>query len=75
MLWKRVNKYKCYWNPSSREGRLTLYYEDTSTSLHMTSPEEMSLLVDILRNEQPVWYNIAENAFSTGAEPVGEEET
>lgn len=44
------------------------YFEYTVT------PEEARFLVDLLRNEKPIYHNPVRRAISTSTEPVGEGE-
>ncbi len=59
----------------------TLYrvgFLDPSGMYHfkvLSGPEELLAIVDILRNESPVYYDTTRNLLSTGSfEPVGESE-
>jgi hypothetical protein len=38
------------------------------------SPEEFQVMVDLLRNESPVWWDEPTNRLYVSAEPVGEGE-
>jgi hypothetical protein len=40
----------------------------------METPQEMMMLVDLLRNEKPIYYDRKYNLITTGIEPVGEGE-
>jgi len=75
MAWKIIKSYKAYWRPAANYGVLTIYYDATFNQQKIDSPQEMLTVVDILRNEKPVWFHTDTKAIATGAEPVGEEET
>ena len=75
MAWKQIKAYKAYWRPEKNYGVLTIYYDTTYSQQKIESPQEMLLVLDILRNEKPVSFHTDTKAIATGAEPVGEEET
>ena len=50
-------------------------YGGDYTTMSISSMEELSLMVDMLRNEKPVWFHPTAKHVRTGAEPTGEEET
>jgi hypothetical protein len=39
--------------------------------ISVASPEELSVMVDLLRNEDSCWYDSATKVFQVGYEPVG----
>lgn len=75
---RNIDKYLVFWNAAANEGQLTLELagdEDPRTAtIHLDSPQEGSLLLDILRNESPVYYDDEYELIITGMEPVGEGE-
>ncbi|MCP8310271.1 MAG: hypothetical protein L6M37_05300 [Candidatus Methylarchaceae archaeon HK02M1] len=75
MSWQIVKGYKAYWRPEMNYGVLTIYYGTTFNQQKIESPQELLILVDLLRNEKPVWFHTVTKAIVTGVEPVGEEET
>jgi hypothetical protein len=75
MPWKQIKVYKAYWRPELNHGVLSIGYDGGSDSQSIESPQEMLLVLDILRNERPVSFHTDTKAIATGAEPVGEEET
>ena len=76
MPWEIVNDYLVYWNSSQKYGVLHVYHGTSNHSYQqIDSPQEMLLLVDILRNEKPIWYHKGAKAIKTGKEKPGEEET
>jgi hypothetical protein len=72
---KKIDYYRYWWNTKTEKAALRVYYDNThSTTLYIETPQELSIIVDMLRNEEPVWFNTDTFTFSTAAEPVGEEE-
>jgi len=69
---KEVDSYKIVWNPSNNEGTILLHVSEGVEQLHLDSAAEGSLLLDILRNEKPVY--VEDGILFTGFEPVGEGE-
>ena len=70
-----IKSYKAYWRPEKNYGVLTIFYGATYHQQTIESPQEMLLVLDILRNEKPVWFLTSTKAIVTGPETVGEEET
>lgn len=76
--------YKAKWNFSSHTGKIDARLwignvsnpdQFTVATLHPQTPEEMSMVVDILRNEKPISYDSTTNELRTGEwEVVGEGE-
>lgn len=70
---KQIETYKITWNPRDNAGHIHLgLAEGTAASLPVDSAQEMSMLVDILRNEAPVYWCPSNGFLMTGFEPVGE---
>jgi hypothetical protein len=69
---KSIESYKITWNVKSDEGIILLQTEEGVEQLLADSAAEAMLLLDILRNESPVFYN--DGLLFTGFEPVGEGE-
>ena len=69
---KQIESYKISWNVTNDEGIILLQTADGIEQLLVDSAAEASLLVDILRNEKPVF--VEGNLLFTGFEPVGEGE-
>jgi len=72
--WEMVTAYKAYWRPAENYGVLTVYYDSTFNQQRIEAPQELTTVVDLLRNEKPVWFHTGTKAVVTGPEPVGEEE-
>ena len=69
----KIEKYQVSWNAGKNEGILILLLEDGSTITQpIDTADEGSFLVDILRNESPVFYDHASDIILTGFEEVGE---
>jgi len=69
---KQIESYKISWNVANDEGIILLQTADGVEQLLADSASEASLLLDILRNESPVF--IENGLLFTGFEPVGEGE-
>jgi hypothetical protein len=69
---KQIESYKITWNVANDEGIIVLQVEGGTEQLLADSAAEALLLLDMLRNESPVFYN--EGLLMTGFEPVGEGE-
>jgi hypothetical protein len=69
---KAIESYKITWNVKNDEGIILLQTQDGVEQLLADSAAEAMLLLDILRNESPVFYN--DGLLFTGFEPVGEGE-
>ncbi len=70
---QRIERYAFFWNTNANEGHMLFHFSDGSTGQAMLdSPQEGSLLLDLLRNEKPVYYDEDTSLIMTGLEPVGE---
>ena len=71
-----IQTYQVFIEPGGTLYRIAMC--DPSGLFHfkiLSGPEELLAIVDILRNESPVYYDPVRNLLSTGPfEPVGEEE-
>ena len=55
--------------------RVNLYFEDNTWDHYIDlKPMRALLIVDILRNEKPLYWTEGVDILSTGREPVGEEQ-
>ncbi len=71
----KIETYSIMWNTDINNGNINLLLEGGGTRmLTADSAAECSLLVDILRNESPVYIHARHNQLITGMEPVGEGE-
>lgn len=75
-----IDSYKFFWNAKTNEGQLMLALlpekesDPNVVTLLLDTPQEGTLMIDILRNEKPVYYNTDSELIHTGFEPVGEGE-
>ncbi len=70
-----IERYAFFWNVKDNEGSLQLQFSDGSgDQVLVDSPQEGLLLLDVLRNEKPVFYDAQHGIIMTGLEPVGEGE-
>lgn len=73
-----VGSYQAYWDTQQHNGQVKLHvwygqgWSLVEVALAVESAEEMQLLVDLLRNEKPIWFDSGK--LRTGLEPVGEGE-
>ena len=72
---QKIECYKITWHPRDNVGQIHMGLADgTGASVPIDSPQEMSMMVDILRNECPVHWDAKHGLLMTGFEPVGEGE-
>jgi hypothetical protein len=75
-----IVRYYSRWSVVNHDGRLALYDANNLIvdNRTYTNPDEFRLIMDVLRNEKPLWFDTDTGHLSTGygaaAEPVGEEE-
>ncbi len=70
-----ITSYKFVWELDNNEGLMHLKPTGGASKIvPIDSPQEASLLLDVLRNEKPVFYDSDNNIILTGLEPVGEGE-
>ena len=70
---KEIDAYKIAWNANSHDGTILLHtLPDGVEQLGFVNPEELQLVLNVLRNEKPVF--IEKGILFTGFEPVGEGE-
>ncbi|GAB4315830.1 MAG: hypothetical protein Kow0069_17800 [Promethearchaeota archaeon] len=82
MEFVEVKKYRLRWNVREHSGSISLYWhapsdpEDqlTGEKFEVTDKLEFMLLVDVLRNEKPVFYFKETGILTTQKEDVGEGE-
>ena len=76
-----VARYYCRWDLKNGNGRIALFSStyDALDNRTYSNPEEFQLIVDMLRNEKPLWFDSDTKYLMTGSgeigEPTGEEET
>ena len=79
MVFNEILFYSAHWIPSTDEGFLFIQYLDGKKNpkvinIKVNSPQAMLTILDILRNEKPVYLNPTTNAIFTNLELVGEAE-
>ncbi len=81
MALRQVARYYSRWDVDNHNGRIALY-DSTNGSIDnrvINSADEFQLIVGMLRNEKPLWYDDVANQLRTGfgatGEPTGEEES
>lgn len=76
MAMEIVEKYQVAWQHSSHVGVVKLSFQGGGgKQIQPLTFEDYSAMVDMLRNEKPVWYDENQALLATFHEPVGEEET
>lgn len=77
MAWKEVNYYQVLWRHDTKAGWVKVFYVDGSDAYQIgpLTYEDYTVMLDMLRNEKPVYYDLEQNALATIGEPVGEEES
>ncbi len=70
-----VKTYGVHWDVDDHRGNIQLNLVDGSGwALVGQTPEEMHMLVDLLRNEKPIRFHKDRRSLHFGFEPVGEGE-
>jgi len=71
-----VTSYYSRWDLNGHKGRIALY--DSSNQLIenriYNDPAEFQVIISMLRNEKPLWFDTKVHHLRTGSEPVGEGE-
>lgn len=73
----QVQKYYARWSPTKHHGYIIIYWEGGSKRFpegSFTNPVEFQIVVDLLRNESPIWWDEATERLFASQEPVGEGE-
>jgi len=75
MAMVEITAYSVYWHAATKTGDVRVnLVDDTSHTLTDMSAEEIHMLVDLLRNEKPVYYSVERQVVFVAWEPVGEGE-
>ncbi|MCB0192697.1 MAG: hypothetical protein KDJ65_12195 [Anaerolineae bacterium] len=75
MAAKFVEKYQVGWQHAAKVGTIVLLFQGSGFRQINNLPyESYSAMVDMLRNEKPIWYDENQSLLATIHEPVGEEE-
>jgi hypothetical protein len=72
-----IVQYRVMWDYEDHFGKVQLRFPngEWSPQITVTNPTEFQVLVDLLRNEQPVFFDSDNERIQTGPESVGEQET
>lgn len=74
---KPITHYRLMWDVTAGRGSIALLFSQGASDevlLNDLDPAAYRVIVDILRNERPVYWDAAAQRLATGAERVGEEE-
>jgi hypothetical protein len=75
MAWTQVTAYYVFWDIDGHSGNIQLNLaNNTGWAIGGQTPEEMHMLVDLLRNESPIYFEDTSRLLIVGSEPVGEGE-
>jgi hypothetical protein len=75
MAWTQVNAYYVFWDIDGHSGNIQLNLaNNTGWAIGGQTPDEMHMLVDLLRNEKPIYFEDTQRLLIVGSEPVGEGE-
>ena len=74
-----IERYAVFYNADANEGHIIFQLDDniegqSTATLLLDSPQEGVLILDILRNEKPVYYDEDHHIIMTGLEFTGEGE-
>ena len=75
MAAKTIDKYQLAWQYSSNRGAIVLLFSGGGAKqINGLAFQDYQAMVDILRNEKPVWYDEGQSLLATAHELVGEGE-
>ncbi len=72
-----VKSYYARWSPTKHTGYIIIYWDGGSKYFYESSfstPTEFQIVVDLLRNEKPIWWDDSTERLYAHDEPVGEGE-
>ncbi len=70
-----IKSYVVFWDIDGHFGNIQLNLANNQGyAIGGQTPEEMHMLVDILRHEKPLYFDTVAKRLSTSFEPVGESE-
>ncbi|MEP7196395.1 MAG: hypothetical protein ABI851_07720 [Saprospiraceae bacterium] len=74
-MWESISLYSVNWRAKTNSGVIDLIFENGTTErIKIDTAQELSTMVDLLRNEKPVYFHTGSKELVTGWEPLGEEE-
>jgi hypothetical protein len=72
---KLISSYQAWWRPQDGQGNFWFtYFDGSRIRTADVNAESFSIILDILRNEKPVYGEHTTAAVTTQTEPTGEEE-
>lgn len=77
MAHHQITDYYASWNYKKHSGHFVFYWEGGNNiipGVEITDPAEYQVMLDLLRNEKPLWWNSNRERLSTMIEPIGEGE-
>ena len=72
-----VKKYYARWSPPKHTGYIRIFWDGGSKTFpegSFTNPVEFQIVLDLLRNEKPIWWDEPSQHLYASQEPVGEGE-
>ena len=73
---KLITSYQAWWDPKQNKGCFWFtYFDGKRVRTVKVDATNFEIVLDILRNEKPVYGDHTTAAVTTQTEPVGEEET
>jgi hypothetical protein len=74
--WTKLKAYQALWDPKIDLGKFYFTtFEDKREETPYMNAENFARVIDILRNENPVYGNSSTGSVTTQTEDIGEEET
>lgn len=73
----QVKTYYARWKPANHTGYIVIHWDGGSKAFpegSFQAPDEFRVLVDLLRNESPIWWDEPTGRLYAHNEPVGEGE-
>lgn len=75
MAMKLINSYQAWWRPPDGKGHFWFtYFDGVRERTVDVNADSFRIVLDILRNEKPVYGDHTTGAVTTQTEPTGEEE-
>jgi len=76
MAIKLINQYQAWWDSSLNQGHFWFtYFDGHREHTGTVNAESFAIIIDMLRNEKPVYGDHTRALVTTQSEEVGEEET
>lgn len=72
---KLIERYRLTWRPADQAGMILLDLAKGGVAhLHLHNTEEARFMIDVLRNESPVYFDEQHSIILTGFEHAGEDD-